>query len=167
MLRLAPLLLPLGTALDGVIHLTTKEIAVMNRHASLLVAVVLSACHSAQAQVPEKSSLTTFALRSGAGIIGEVRSENPSTVVVYDLSSGEENALKITDIKARKATTDTLAISRVGLPRFLAWRVKKELNGPASGKIAEVTPSAIYLTLGGKDGVEVGQTLASFGTMAI
>lgn len=95
-------------------------------------------------------------------MIGEVRSENAVALVVFDLNTGDETTIKVADIKGKQSATDTQAIVRVGLPRFLAWRVKKELNSPTTGKIAEVTPAALYLTVGSKDGIEVGQTLFVF-----
>lgn len=126
---------------------------------SIALVVILASASFASAQSP---TLTSITLNSGTSILGEVRSENAVTAQVFDLSTGDEKTIKIADIKSRTSATDTTAILRVGLPRFLAWRVKKELNGPATGKIAEVTPSSIYLTLGSKDGIEVGSTLTVF-----
>lgn len=126
---------------------------------SIALVVILASASFASAQSP---TLTSITLNSGTSILGEVRSENAVTAQVFDLTTGDEKTIKIADIKSRTSATDSTAILRVGIPRFLAWRVKKELNGPATGKIAEVTPSSIYLTLGSKDGLEVGNTLTVF-----
>jgi TolB-like protein len=128
----------------------------------LLAALVSVPCLPVAAQIPDKPSLLSITLKSGTTVVGEVRSENAATLVVFDLNTGDEKTIKVADIKTRTPVPEAQATSRVGLPRFLAWRVKKELNGPATGKIAEVTPSAIYLTLGSKDGIEVGNTLSVF-----
>lgn len=128
----------------------------------LLAAIVAVPCLPVAAQIPDKPSLLSITLKSGTTVVGEVRSENAATLLVFDLNTGDEKTIKVADIKTRTPVPEAQATSRVGLPRFLAWRVKKELNGPATGKIAEVTPSAIYLTLGSKDGVEVGNKLSVF-----
>jgi TolB-like protein len=126
-----------------------------------LAAFILLSTSFASAQ-SSGTTLMSITLNSGTSVLGEVRSENAVTAQVFDLTTGDEKSIKLADIKARTSATDSTAILRVGLPRFLAWRVKKELNGPATGKIAEVTPSSIYLTMGSKDGIEVGNTFAVF-----
>jgi len=133
----------------------------MKLHAVAVILVVLLPSFSS-AQTSDKPTLSSITLNSSTNLIGEVRSENPVSIVVFDLNTGEEKTIKKTDLKGRTTATDTQAISRVGLPRFLAWRISKAINGPTTGKIAEVTPAMIYLTLGEKDGIEVGKTISVF-----
>jgi TolB-like protein len=160
-LRLAPVFMRRSALLLKAIYPIKKEIAVMKLRIAMTAALLLVSTSFALAQAPGPT-LSSITLNSGTSILGEVRSENAVTAQVFDLTTGDEKTIKIADIKVRTPAIDSTAILRVGLPRFLAWRVKKELNGPATGKIAEVTPSSIYLTLGSKDGIEVGSTLTVF-----
>lgn len=130
--------------------------------AVLFAALVGSFPQVASAQSADKPTLSSITLNSSTNLIGEVRSENVANIVVFDLNTGEEKTLKKSDIKGRASTTETQAISRVGLPRFLAWRISKAINGPTTGKVAEVSPTTIYLTLGEKDGIEVGKSISAF-----
>lgn len=159
-LRLAPVFVRRSALLLKAIN-HSKEIAIM-KLSTVLPSVILLLSNSLAVAQPSGPSLTSITLNIGTNFIGEVRSENAATLVLFDLNTGDEKTIKIADIKTRNPATETTTIGRVGLPRFLAWRVKKELNGPATGKIAEVTPSSIYLTLGSKDGMEVGSTLSVY-----
>ena len=55
-----------------------------------------------------------------------------------------------------------MLVTAVGLPAFPAWKVKRTVAVTGrSGKIAMVTPTAVYLTLSAKDGLRPGQRLAA------
>ncbi|HWB00276.1 MAG TPA: CsgG/HfaB family protein [Pirellulales bacterium] len=101
-------------------------------------------------------------------VVGPIRKESAGEMTIYDLRSLQEKTFPSSKIlKLEKDLTDDQAVKYVGLPPIVAYRISErsvEFNksGQATGKIAQVTPTAVYVAMGTKQGVRVGQKLSVF-----
>jgi len=99
----------------------------------------------------------------GRMIVGEILSEKADQLQLLDLKSGKETVVKNQEVKVREDRLDPQeAIKWVGLPTYLAWRIKKESELNPKGKIVTVTPTTIYLNLGERDGLEKGDKVSVY-----
>ena len=61
-----------------------------------------------------------------------------------------------------KDAAERTAIDTVGLPNYMAWRIKRVLPLAAAGKIAQFDGAVIFITLGKSSGLEVGKELTVY-----
>ena len=78
-----------------------------------------------------------------------------------DLKTGELQTFAKADLKTiRRNVAERTAIESVGLPNYMAWRIKKVLpNAAAEGKIAQIDGPTVFVSLGKNAGLENGQEL--------
>ncbi len=99
----------------------------------------------------------------GRMIVGEVLSEKGDQLRLLDLKSGKQVSVTSGEVKVREDRLDPQeAIRWVGLPTYLAWRIKKETEAPPSGKIISITPTVVYVNLGTRDGIDKGDKLSVY-----
>ncbi|OYV75685.1 MAG: hypothetical protein B7Z74_00980 [Deltaproteobacteria bacterium 21-66-5] len=126
-------------------------------------AVVALGLVAAPAVGDRPATLVKVLLRSGRSVVGELIEQSPERLKIRELKTGKETSFALDDLlKVDRDLADNDAIASAGLPAFVAWKLSREQVGPASGKIADVKPTAIYLTIGTKAGVEKGQKLAVY-----
>ncbi len=126
--------------------------------ASILLAVV-----SAQAQ-SGSGILATVVTKDAESILGELGRENDTHIELFDVKTNQARIFSKAELQSiKKNVSDSVAIDRLGLPTFMAWRIKKVLPAAsASGKIARVEGAVVYVTIGGNVGLEVGKELAVY-----
>ena len=126
-------------------------------------AVVAFALLAAAAFADKPPTLVKVRLQGGRSVVGELIEQSPERLKIRELKSGKETSFAQDDLlKVDRDLADNDAIASAGLPAFVAWKLSREQVGPASGKIADVKPTAIYLTIGTKAGVEKGQKLSVY-----
>lgn len=115
------------------------------------------------AQQADKPELVRMTLKGGRAVVGQILSQDDDELRLLDVKTGEQPVIKRKTIQiAPKKLADDEAIRAVGFSNFLAWRLKQTLGESKAGKIAEITPSVIYVSLGTKNGIEKGQKLVVF-----
>jgi hypothetical protein len=126
--------------------------------AALLIVEVAS---TALAQdVPRLASVSSRQARSYAG---EVIEKDDDGITILDLKTNTEVRVEQKDIlRIQDPITIDDAARIAGLPAVVAWQVRRTAAEEVpTGKVARVTPTAVYITLG-KDKVAVGQELAVY-----
>jgi len=123
-------------------------------------------CIAILAYAAEGSTLVKIFLveKGSAPIIGELREETDTTVVVYDIQASKVRELTPESMREiRREISEQAAADRVELPRFLAWKIQKTIPLKAAvGKIATVDFATVYLNVGRNDGLEAGQELTVY-----
>lgn len=118
----------------------------------------------AAAQESQGPRLLRVVMDSGKVLVGQVLENAENHVRFYDLVSNEEVQIDKSSVRSVVSPLDfSDAVRAIGLPRLLSWRVR--LLGKQrdqSGRIAQVTPQTIYVTLGSAAGVQVGTELAVY-----
>jgi TolB-like protein len=111
----------------------------------------------------EPPTLVRVRLNGGQSVVGELIEQTPERVKLRNLKTGKEASYSTDDLrKVERDLADGDAISSAGLPAFVAWKLSCEQAAPGSGKIADIKPTAIYVTIGTNAGVEKGQKLAVY-----
>lgn len=119
--------------------------------------VLVFAGQAALADEPPK--LVKIRLKGGRTIVGEVIEQSREAVKLRDLRSGKEGEYAADELlKVERNVADSEAIASAGLPAFIAWKLSRS-RAHAAGKVAEVKPTAIYVTIGTKSGIHKGQKL--------
>jgi TolB-like protein len=122
--------------------------------------VIVLACVATPAFGDGPPTLVKIRLRGGRAVVGELIEQSPDSLKVRNLKSGREAAYSTDDLlKVERDIGDSDAIASAGLPAFVAWKLSRDQTGSGSGKIADVKPTAIYVTIGTKAGAEKGQKL--------
>jgi TolB-like protein len=100
----------------------------------------------------------------GFSYVGELLQDEGDSVTIFDLRSGKERVIERSWIKEIKNDiSDEAAIAETDLPSVMAWKVKKlNANKSQVGRVAKVSSSVVYLTLGAKDGIAEGQKLSIY-----
>lgn len=132
--------------------------------AALLVSSVAYAVEKAPPQAgPRDVRVAKIITIDGRMIVGEILSEKGDKLKLLDLKSGKQVAVASGEVKVREDRLDPQeAIKWVGLPTYLAWRIKKETEAPPNGKIITITPTVVYVNLGTRDGIDVGDKLSVY-----
>lgn len=107
----------------------------------------------------EPPPLVKIRLQGGRAIGGELIEQSRKGLKLRELKTGKEaeyanDAL----LKVERNLADSDAITSAGLPAFVAWKLSHRQPG-AAGKIADIKPTAIYVTIGTKNGIRKGQKL--------
>jgi serine/threonine protein kinase/TolB-like protein len=96
-------------------------------------------------------------------VVGELGRENDRHIEVIDLKSDQAQIFAKSELRTiNKDVAEQTVIDTVGLPNYVAWRVKQLLPVAASGKIAQVDGAIIFVTLGRAVGLAPGNELAVF-----
>jgi len=93
--------------------------------------------------------------------VGILQKEIPDTIEFLDLKDGTGFKLSKADLKKlEKGVSDDVAIAGVGISALTAWRVSEiAAHTNVIGKIARISQSVVYLTLGEKSGIAVKNRL--------
>lgn len=107
----------------------------------------------------EPPPLVKIRLQGGRAIVGELIERSRTGLKLRELKTGKEaeyanDAL----LKVERNLADSDAITSAGLPAFVAWKLSQHQSS-AAGKIADIKPTAIYVTIGTKAGIRKGQKL--------
>src|SRR5204863_1349261 len=100
--------------------------------------------------------------------VGPLRSGATAEVRIFDLRTWQEKTFSADKVlKLEKDLSDEQAAKYVGIPPIIAYRILERSagankSGQAVAKIAQITPTAIYVTMGSERGIRVGQTLGVF-----
>jgi TolB-like protein len=97
-------------------------------------------------------------------IVGIVVNDDASQITVRDLKTGEVVSIrKAASLTIKKPLDINEAARYAGLSTVVGWKMKQLAERkPTVGKIATVTPQAIYITLGESAGLKVGQKLTVY-----
>lgn len=131
------------------------------RRGGLALFVALLVNTSVQAETP----LARLVLGPNSDVVGALLEQSSKAVRVYDLRASEERSFPPADVlKIQQPLSDDQAAKYVGLSPLAAYRVKEVKNKPGhaastKAKVAQATPSAVYVTMGSEQGITVGQTL--------
>ena len=107
-----------------------------------------------------KPELVRLQLTSNRSVVGAIVHEEGSSLDIIDLKTGQKRSYETGDIASmRRNISEDEAVRGVGLPEFLAWEIQRSVPRSRKGKIADVTPAAVYVTIGTGNGAEVGQKL--------
>jgi hypothetical protein len=123
----------------------------MSHSIRLLFAVFsLSSIALAQAPAPEAAPLVRVMTRQGKTIAGELVSRDAANLKVRDLKTNVETQIDQKDVLKLQEPISLEELTRIaGLAAVTAWQVTRvsEKQAPV-GKVARVSPTAIYVTLG-------------------
>jgi formylglycine-generating enzyme required for sulfatase activity len=128
----------------------------------IAASLVLAWATEVRTQTPSaRPTLVKVVTAAKQAIVGELLLENGTHLEVLNLEDGATLRLAKAELTSvRKDISDNEAILSVGLSPFIAWKIgRTALTGPATGKIARIDPSAVYVTIGSDDGVGVDQEL--------
>jgi TolB-like protein len=128
----------------------------------ILISFLLAA--SGRAEDQKSPGLVRLITPSKTVIVGEVGRRNDTHIEVFDLKTGQPSTFKIEDLLSfKEPVADSSAIATVGLPNFLAWKIKQNLpHGSGIGKIARIDGATIYVTLGSDHRIEAARGLRVF-----
>jgi TolB-like protein len=99
-------------------------------------------------------------LKDGSVCVAEIVEETPEQVKVVDIKTGIAQTFAAdTIVRLKRDIGEPEAINWTGLTPYLAWRVQQAQKVTASGQVVTVTPTAVYVNLGERDGVEKGDRL--------
>lgn len=108
----------------------------------------------------ESPTLVKIRLKGGRSVVGEFVEQSREQLKLRDFKSGKEVSYPRDDLlKIDRDIADSDAIAAAGLPAFVAWKLSQEQAATPSGKIADIKPTAIYVTVGTQAGAEKGQKL--------
>ncbi len=103
-----------------------------------------------------------------ADVVGPLLTESSTEYVVYDFKTHSERRVEISKVvKSEIPISDEQAVKYVGISPVLAYRIGElsataNKSGQSVAKIAQVTPTAVYVTMGSNQGVAVGKKLRVF-----
>src|SRR5258708_349358 len=98
---------------------------------------------------------------NGRSVLGELKNDEGDTLELLDLKTGKKAILQKSSLNdLRRGITEKEAAETIGLSEFLVWKIQRVIPGGApAGKVVQVDPPAIYVSLGSSLGIEVGQEL--------
>lgn len=107
---------------------------------------ILTVCAAAQTTMPADASsspgLSRLKLKSEKWIVGQVTRQGENGITVFDLRTGEEQALSAGEIaEGPSVITDKEAVTAVGVPAVMAWRLRPALGKGADAKSVVVLSS--------------------------
>jgi hypothetical protein len=112
------------------------------------------------APAPGAPPLARIFAKDGTVYIAELLEEGKETLKAFDLKSGKELTIAHANVvKLQRDITEDEAIKWAGLAPYLAWRVRLAQSVSPSGQVATVTPTAVYVNLGQRGGIQVGDKL--------
>lgn len=128
-----------------------------------LACCAVSAEEGAEAAEPSLPKLVTIMVSKGGISVYEVKATHDGEMEVLDLKTAKETTLREdgTKVLDRDVSVDD-AVDIVGLPSFIAWRLRHLLDVKTQGKVVTVTPTSIYVNLGERDGIEEGARLVAY-----
>jgi len=97
-------------------------------------------------------------------LLGEILQRQNKTLSVFDLKASKTITLNENDIASiENGLSEDDIVQHVGLGPYIAWRIKNILiiEGPG-GRIVTITPTRIYINLGGRDGIVEGAKFRVF-----
>lgn len=135
---------------------TVREV-VRNLLFALLTGVGCSMADAAPTQ-PEFVRIIT---QNNTTLVGELVKDNERQIEYVDYDAGETKVVaKSFTRSVQKQISESEVIRRVGLPKYVARRIQRVLpTKPASGKIASIDGSLLFVTLGKEQGIVPGQVL--------
>lgn len=94
--------------------------------------------------------LVRLITKNKTAIVGEVGRRNKTHIEVFDLKDGQPNVFKISDLMTlQDQVSDNHAIQTVGLPKYLAWKIKQSVpSGSGIGRVAKIDGATVYVSLG-------------------
>jgi len=127
----------------------------------LLVVAGLAVLGPGSGTADEKAPVVTQVVtEDGHVYIGEVLKETDEALNLLDLKTGKEVAIpRVTVRSMKRDLSQEEAVRLTGLAPYVAWRVKLAQEVTPKGQIVTVSPTAIYVNLGQRDGIEVGEKL--------
>jgi hypothetical protein len=107
------------------------------------------------------AALARVVTKTGKAYVGELIKNDQIELAIRDLDTGTTNEFKNESLaKVEAPLSDADAARYLGLPNLMAWKISQLPNeSPSIGKIAKITPSAIYLNIGHANGIVPGQEL--------
>lgn len=98
--------------------------------------------------------------RDGRVFVAELIEETPEQIKIVDIKTGTPvTLLSDSIVRLKRGIGEQEAINWTGLAPYLAWRVKQAQEVTPTGQIVTVTPTAVYVNLGERDGLEKGDKL--------
>lgn len=93
--------------------------------------------------------------------VGELVRESESDIEIIDLRDDKKRVFNKSELlPVRRDISDQAAIDGAGVANYMAWRIKKMLPvASAAGKVAQIDGSLVYINIGSKVGLEVGNQL--------
>jgi len=130
----------------------------MGKRISILIVPFLICVSCAGAIAAEKQpKISKIMLKSGSVIIGPILSDTKKTVIIFGIKSNRSIEIDEKDILKKYAKiSDEEAVKNLGLPVFLAWKIKSAVPFKKEGLVAKVTQERVYINLGTKHGIENG-----------
>ena len=129
--------------------------------ASVVIASVVFGGSSILAQ--DDPVLVRVQTRQAKSHVGKLISSDDSETKIFDIGLDAEVSISKRDIlRFTSPISDDEAARVIGLPKFFSWQIGLlPIQQAAIGKIAKVSPTAIYFTLG-EDKIKVGESLDVF-----
>jgi TolB-like protein len=124
---------------------------------------------NAQATVAEEKYVRLW-ISTNSQVVGEQLNDEsmPKEFRVFDLKTQAERVVPAAGLlKVESHLTDDQVVQFVGIAPLLAYRIKKRAegannSGQITGKIAQVTPTAVYVNIGTNHGIRADQALGVF-----
>ncbi len=115
----------------------------------------------ASEQNASAKTLQMIELSGGGHRFGFILKATAEEVEVLDIASNGKARLKRFEIRSMSSEkAEFYAVRRMGLPLVLSWKIKQYAKTrPSQGKIAKLEGPLVYVTLGSKSGVIVGDSL--------
>lgn len=134
-----------------------------NRRAFVALIGMLILCSNIGRARAEDSTLVRVLTRRAKSHVGVLIKSDNDGVRLYDIKIDAEVSIPKRDIlRLIQPLSDDDAARAIGLPLFFAWQISKlPASKTKTGKIAKVTPTAVYFTLSKKQ-IEVGQKLSVY-----
>lgn len=131
-------------------------------HAFTGLLTVMCVTRGLAAQKTSRSEFIKLLTEKDKSVTGVVQKESDKEITVLELKSRKSTTFQKKSLKSLlRKLTDKQAVSIVGLCPVVSWRVKEVFPAKkATGRIASINLSSIYVTLARKHGVRVGDKLA-------
>jgi TolB-like protein len=133
----------------------------------LSAALILSGIAGISAARADKTPelvILVMPLLGGADVVGEFVAEAPTSITLIELKSGKQKTFDRSGIRQiKRDISDAEAIAASDLSSLVAWKVNKlSASAPTLARVAKIADSTVYLTMGVKDGLTVGQKMNVF-----
>ena len=132
----------------------------------LLLCIVISwlLVASSRGQEQKPTGLVRVVDSDKTVIVGTIGRRNDTHIEVFDLKTLQPTIFKVSDLLSiKEQVSDSSAISAVGMPNFLAWKIKQSMpHGSGIGRIARVDGTTIYVTIGSDHRIEAGRELLAY-----
>jgi TolB-like protein len=135
----------------------------MNRMIRCKLAAIVIVLGASIGLAVEKPKLVRvyFVEKGSRPVVGELIREDADHLLIHDFRTGGERKVDAAAVREiKRDITEESAYATTGLPNLIAWQIKRAMPlASATGKIAKLDQSTIYVNLGNRNGIEQMQEL--------